>query len=241
MKGCSGTTIKTNGQHRGKYRETKRDETEEEERERVCKVKVSNNGVCCWQMHLASAVEEWGSSMSPSAGLKRCPLQHTAHKNLHEVSLLTGGSGSQTVSTLLLHCEMQQTCSEPTLKKRSLCIFGNRCFSDWKKEQQQNFSKVQYSTLSKNAFFWREVGVGRSMQNQLFELSLVHAYLRNPWLSCGGDVELPKCLMESSSLELSLQPNPPTNPTHTPLRGTPSEALLGKWAEVGVSEVIGGA
>lgn len=56
--------------------------------------------------------------MSPCAGLKRCPLQHTAHKNLHEVSLLTGGSGSQTVSTLLLHCEMQQTCSAPTPERK---------------------------------------------------------------------------------------------------------------------------
>lgn len=115
MKGCRRTTIKTNGQHRGKGGETKRDETEEEESERVCKVKVSNNRVGCWQMHLASAVEEWGSSMSPCAGFKRCPPQHTAHKNLHEVSPLTGRSGSQTVSTLLLLCGMQQSFSASDL------------------------------------------------------------------------------------------------------------------------------
>jgi len=77
--GGSGSTHKTNGQGRGKQRESERDETETEESEGVEKVKVSNNRVVGWQLHLASVEEEWSSSMSPRAGLKRCPLQHTAH------------------------------------------------------------------------------------------------------------------------------------------------------------------
>lgn len=49
--------------------------------------------------------------MSPCAGLKRCPLQHTAHQDLHGAFLLKGRGGSHTVSTLLLHCEEKQSCS----------------------------------------------------------------------------------------------------------------------------------